>query len=319
MRSKIAFITATFGQAQIGRDGLNVAVKCPVPTCSSRLKYGKKKFVIRIDNDTGHCWVCGFKCRSLVPVLKKYGTADQLREYILCFRRDEGLLAVDSKIDVETDLELPPNTRLLAPLFDSIDPDIRVAVRYLHSRGLTEREAWRYRLCLSESHEWKKRVLFPSFDCGGKLNYFIGRAIDSSVFPKYVNCDEKKSSIVFNEVDIDWHLPLVLVEGPFDLTKCFSVNATCLLGSSIHENSELFNKILTHHTSVVILLDGSAVSAAHDIAKKLARHCIETHVAFVPNRKDPGEASEEEVLKAVESAKSWSSKSRLIAKIRAIA
>ena len=61
----------------------------------------------------------------------------------------------------------------------------------------------------------RRRVIIPSFDSEGFLNYFTARAIDEST-RKYVNPKVKRTDIIFNELNVDWKKELVIVEGPFD-------------------------------------------------------------------------------------------------------
>ena len=64
---KIFDVRSVFGKTRLMNDGINAHVKCP--SCG---KGDKKKFVIRLDNDLCHCFVCGLKGRNLAPILKKF-------------------------------------------------------------------------------------------------------------------------------------------------------------------------------------------------------------------------------------------------------
>ncbi len=70
---KINFYKKLFGKINIENDHKNISVKCPF--CAT---HGKKKLSIRIDNDIMHCWVCGYKSRNLIPIIKKFFSNDIL-------------------------------------------------------------------------------------------------------------------------------------------------------------------------------------------------------------------------------------------------
>ena len=67
---KASFLRKVFGPLELSRDKINVAVKCPACSKTS----GKKKLVIRLDDDRYHCWVCGIKGRNLLSLIKKYAS-----------------------------------------------------------------------------------------------------------------------------------------------------------------------------------------------------------------------------------------------------
>jgi DNA primase len=195
----------------------------------------------------------------------------------------------------------------LLPLANQNDPDIKASWRYLLSRGLTERDAWYYKLGVSSEYRWKRRIIMPSFDRNGALNYFTARAIDKEKKPKYDNPDIDKNPIVFNEINIDWKKRLVLVEGPFDHVKCPD-NSTALLGSDLDERHELFNMILLHGTPVALALDGDMwEKKTPKISKKLQEYNIDVVVVDVRPWGDPGSMSRAEFDIALSEAKplSW--------------
>ena len=155
----------------------------------------------------------------------------------------------------------------------------------------------------------------PSFDADGKLNFYTGRAIDDNAFRKYMNCDAEKKSIIFNEINIDWTNELSLVEGPFDLTKCDD-NATCLLGSSLSEDSKLFHQIYKHKTPIVLALDKDMQSKTWQrIARMLSSYDIPVKVLNLGSFKDVGEMTREQFKDAKLHAIKWDRTSALLMKI----
>ena len=89
---------------------------------------------------------------------------------------------------------------------------------------------------------------------------------------------------MFNEIDLDYGKRVYLVEGPLDLIKCYNINATCLLGSSLSENSMLFYKLAMYCDDVVLCLDSDARSKQNNIAELFLSY--DKEVSWVDPPKD---------------------------------
>ena len=300
----IAFYESVFGRGRISANGINFDVRCPICAPSDP---SKKKLSIRTDTSANHCWVCGFKSRSIAPLIRKYGTQSQFSVFKELFGiSDVASQLVTGDVSVEQKVELPKDFQLLT-LAPENDPDVKAAWRYVFNRGLSEKDAWYFKFGISSEPKWKRRIIMPSFDFEGKLNYFTARAIDRDKKPKYDNPHVDHREVVFNEININWSQRLTLVEGPFDLTKCPD-NSTALLGSDFSEQHELFNKILVHGTKVALALDGDMWSTkTPKITKKLQEYDVDVVVVDVRPWGDPGSMSKSEFEGALRDAKylSW--------------
>lgn len=299
LTDKIQFYESIFGKGRLSGNGKNFDVRCPncAPTDSS-----KKKLAIRTSDDANHCWICGWKSRSLLPLLKKYGSNEHIKAYKNMLGINSNIGVITAEIEEIQKIELPKDFCLLT-LGSSRDPDVKATWNYLNSRGLTEKDAWYFKFGFSNEARWKRRVIMPSFDDSGKLNYFVARAIDKDKKPKYDNPDVDKNPIVFNEINIDWTKRLVLCEGPFDLVKC-PENSTSMLGSDLDERHELFNKILYHNTPIALAMDGDMwQSKMPKLVKKFQEYDIDTTVVDVREWGDPGNMSKKEFLNALSLAK----------------
>lgn len=295
-------------------NGINFDVRCPIcaPTDPS-----KKKLSIRTDTSANHCWVCGWKSRTIVPLIRKYGSQEQLSQFKELFGISDG----DSQGQLVTGekqqkkLELPKDFQLLT-LANVSDPDVKAAWRYVVSRGLTENDAWYFKFGVSNEPRWKRRVIMPSFDSEGNLNYFTARAIDKDRKPKYDNPDVDKNPVVFNDINLDWSKQIVLVEGPFDLVKC-PENTTAILGSDLDERQEVFNKILLHNTPVALALDGDMwETKMPKIYKKLEEYNVDVVVVDVRPWGDPGSMSRAEFQIALGEAKRHTWEDRFASRLR---
>jgi hypothetical protein len=310
---KLAFIESVFGKGHLSGNSRNFDIRCPICAPSDP---SKKKLSILTVDDRCHCWVCGFKARSLAPLIRKYGTEGQLAKYREMFGgSDSGNTLVTGEATSEVKLELPSDFQLLA-LAPESDPDVKATWRYVYSRGLDDRDVWYFKFGVSNETRWKRRVLMPSFDSEGRLNYFTARAIDKDRKPKYDNPEVDKNPIVFNEINIDWSKRLMLVEGPFDLVKCPD-NTTALLGSDLDERHELFNKILLNGTSVWLALDGDMwYTKTPKISKKLQEYNIDVKVVDIRPWGDPGSMSRSEIESALKDATEPTWESSILTKLQ---
>ena len=303
LSDKVKFIEGVFGTGKLARNEKNFDIRCPI--CAPR-DTNKRKLAIKIDDDRNHCWTCGWRARTLAPLLAKYANREKLREYITRFipESSQNKRFVESTNDQQINkVQLPNDFRLLANI-DLLDPDASSVKHYLSERGLTERDFWYFRIGVSDELRWKRRAIIPSFDVNGDVNYFVARSIDKKRNPKYDNPDvDSKLNIIFNEMNIDWTSRLVLCEGVFDMFKCGD-NSTPLLGSSLNEESSLFNSILINSTPVALALDADMwYTKTPKIAKKLAEYDVDVTIVDTRSFEDPGNATKEQFKEALILAK----------------
>lgn len=305
MNSSIKIIDIAFGKGVYTADGKNYQVKCP--KCG-KASSGKKKLHIDVDDLKYHCWVCGIKGRNVLYLAKK--TRPDL---------DIGDIKVARK-KVEEIEELLPEVFLpkgLVPVFrETKDPDVRAVRNYLKKRGLTAKDMHRWRIMTSSSGEYRRYAVFPSFDASGKLNYFLGRAIDDEVI-RYKNAKNKKSKIVFNEIDIDWTKTVYLVEGVFDAVKC-PENTIAMLGSEMPKRGELYSRLVRNQCDIVLSLDSDCKDKAYSIADSLTRAGCTVRVVFPRGNKDLGDMTKREAFDVLSKAQSHTTYNSLRHKIERI-
>tara|TARA_R100000664_G_scaffold33789_2_gene52034 strand:- start:10596 stop:11552 length:957 start_codon:yes stop_codon:yes gene_type:complete len=306
---KVNFLKKIFGSGKLSREGSNIAFKCPV--CGEK----KGKFSINLNTWMCHCWICGAKSKNVYFIIKKYIGSDCSNKFIKEF--DVSLnLKIDENEDMDLEASLPENFKLLAN-FKGRDPDIKKCISYCFSRGLTKRDLWYFKIGYSTDRSMKKRVIIPSFNRDGELNYFVSRGVDETVFPKYSNSTARKIEIIFNEINIDFSKEVTIVEGPFDLVKC-NKNATCLLGSKLSKKSALFKKIIENKTPVLLALDPDMRLESHRIAKLLSSFGCKVRILNNKTLKDVGDMSKSQFLRIRESSKHWSRDDSLMFKISSL-
>jgi len=318
----IEFLEKIFGNGIQSNQGLNISVVCPICKKTKDSTYDKKKLVIRTDNFLTHCWICGYKSKNILELLQKFHKV-YTEEYIKGFLKSEELFAeIKENVEEDKSIRLPLDFELLATA-DRQDPLVRRYIGYLKSRGIKninlESSLWYWRFGFSRNDtRYKDRIIFPSFDENGNLNYFTARSINKFIKPKYVNPPINRNSIIFNEIILDWKKPLVLVEGPFDLIKC-TQNATCILGSELNNDYLLFQKIIRNNTPVILALDPDAAVKQNKIAKELYSWNIDVRVLEIPKKySDVGEMESEQFISILGNAIPFSVEYSLKSKIARI-
>ena len=304
IKKRVRLIQRAFGSVLFDRDGVNVAIGCVNKDCSTFSKPGKKKLTLRVDNEFYHCWVCGLRGKGLARFFYKHKPAFSAEASTIFERR------VEEVQEEKYQVSLPEGFQLLATLNKRTDPDLRACRDYIFSRGLTQKDLWYFKLGAVTKGRFRRRVIIPSFDSSGILNYYTARAIDPGMTRKYLNPKVKRSDIIFNDININWKRELTLVEGPFDLIKS-NENATCLLGSSLSERHELFKKIVANRTPVTLALDPDAIKKTHNIAAILARFDIAVKILKFDNFSDIGEMPKGFLTKLLPQAEVWNEFDRL--------
>ena len=310
---RINLLKSAFGSVEAARDGINFAFPCP----NCKPEKDKRKLVIKIDTGQWHCWVCEIRGRTIPGLLRKY-SPKKFDEWCKKFEKNERrLLFIDDENKKEEEPVELPKAKTIDELLESSDPDARAIISYLESRGVDENLAYKFRILGCTSGRLCRRVIIPSFDSQGKLNYWTSRSIEKDAKFKYVNPRVDRKTIVFNEVDIDWSTEVFLVEGPFDMIKAGD-NVIPLLGSTLPNDSLLLRRIVENRTPVTIALDHDAIAKSHKIAKLLYQFDICVKFIEVPTSRDIGDMNYEEFLDLKKKAFEWNPINRLMYKIQNI-
>ena len=181
-------------------------------------------------------------------------------------------------------LKLPPEYKSFKEITSS-DIEGRQAAYYLKNRGITKDDIEKYNIGYCTSGRYAKMVIIPSYDEQGSLNYFTGRSFEKEPYIKYRNPETSRDIIPF-ELFINWKLPLVLCEGPFDAIA-IKRNAIPLLGNNIQSN--LMKKIVTSTVEkIYIALDNDALKKSIKFAEKFINEGKEVHLVELEG-KDPSE------------------------------
>jgi len=302
VQQKLELIQQLFSDYRFNQNHNEVYAYCP------QCNHHKQKLVISLEKDLFHCWICNYG-GHVSKLIRVYGSDALYREW----QRITG--AIDFEYDLRdflsgghdtqatiTRVKLPPEARRLKNGIPSVVA--QNALKFLAKRGVTYRTIRMFNFYYCEEGKYRDRVLLPSYDINGKLNFFVARSIyDSSEIMKYINPQTNKEEIIFNELFITWERPIILVEGPFD-ALAVRRNAVPLLGSSLSEKSNLFRRIANAHSDVVLMLDNDQAGRAGTIkaGKLLTDWGINTSIVEYA-KKDPGEMTPAEISAALKSRK----------------
>ncbi|MFA5366407.1 MAG: hypothetical protein WC333_00590 [Dehalococcoidia bacterium] len=125
----------------------------------------------------------------------------------------------------------------------------------------------KYRLGFCTTGKYAKRIIIPSYDANGEVNYFVARTYDRKVKKgKYDNPKSNKDAIIFNEGFVNWDSTVYLVEGVFEMFS-FPVNCIPMLGKTL--SLTLFRKLKELRPDVVVLLDPDAYKEAINLFYQL--------------------------------------------------
>ena len=160
------------------------------------------------------------------------------------------------------------------------------AISYLRRRDIERNEIVKWKVGHCATGLFKDRVIIPSFDLDGDVNYFIARSYSRTAFPKYKNPNVPKN-IIFNELFLDFKKDLVIVEGVFDAINAGG-NVVPILGSTLDEKHPLFQKIIRNEISVYLALDHDARTKETKIAKLLSSYGISVYKIDTSGYSDVG-------------------------------
>lgn len=229
------------------------------PTCSYDIKGLDEpdgKFNLEVNYKLGvyHCWVCSETHNthgSLFKLFKKFGTKKQLKQYkILTPDTDEEYVRQYKRVELPKEFisfKTASKGMKLTHYYNQ-------AYNYVKSRNITDSMIEKYNIGFCYQGEYANRIIIPSYDKEGEINYFIARSYESKPFMKYKNPEAQKEIIIFNESLIDWSKPIYLVEGAFD--SIFLENAIPMLGKVLSEH--LFNILYERAVQIIIVLDPDA-------------------------------------------------------------
>ena len=226
------------------------------------------------------CWVCGKKGKTIRSLFKQLNVSSnhfqELNKLVKNISSDK-----DSTVKIEQ-LKLPKEFKSFSNNKDIV---AKHAYSYLKKRNITIQDVLKYNIGYCNYGRYSKMVIIPSYDEYGKLNYFTARSFDKNSYVKYRNPDSSRDIIPF-ELFINWDLPIILCEGPFD-AMAIKRNAIPLFGKNIQ--SSLMKKLVESKVEkIYIALDEDAIIQALKFCEQLLNVGKEVYLVELKG-KDPSE------------------------------
>jgi DNA primase len=249
---------------------------------------------------------------SLSKIIKRFGGRRLLKEYYELIKslKSNKLyeFAEESSKDQDREpIKLPKTYRKI----NIKSCNDKYAVQYLKKRRIDQWTINKFKIGYTtwdeEDKSWAGRLIIPSYDDFGRLNYFVGRDFmpekkDASFKRiKYKNCDADKKESIFQEGLIDWDSDITLVEGALDCI--YGPNTISMLGKFLTKDSELFKTLVERaKAKVIICLDNDT---KEEESLKICRLLNETKLSGriwyirMDEYKDFGEAFEKDGVKGI--------------------
>ena len=263
------------------------------PLCS----HHKRKLSLNLSKGKYKCWICDVS-GNIRKLVRSKGTYEMFSRW----KQIDGDIDLGTDInDLFADIEKKEEEILTMPeSFATLTSNLSKLKHsqpqsYLSGRGLSKEDILYWKIGYCYDGEYKDRVVIPSFNLKGNLNFFVSRRVNKSVYPTY-KLPEASKDIIFNELYLDFDRDLVVTEGVFDAMKA-GQNSVPLLGSTLHEENKLFQKIVKHDTPVYMALDPDARKKENEIIRSFIGYGIDVYKVDISGYKDAGEMTKEEFKK----------------------
>lgn len=224
---------------------------------------GKYNLEVNLYKQVYKCWSCSSVDNSmegrLGKLFRKYGPSSAYEEY----KKELNSLIKSKLYDIDdTILSTVDDDSLVLPLgYKKINiatcNNIQL-LNYLSKRKITQDIIDRYNIGYTswtpQEPTSSNRIIIPSYDRYGDLNYWVGRDYTGTSKMKYKNCTSDKKNIVFQESLVDFDADIVLCEGAIDCI--YPPNAISLLGKILTHDMELYRALMSRaNANIYVCLD----------------------------------------------------------------
>jgi len=277
------------------------------PKHGAKISRTEGQLSVNVETDVFNCWSCGFGGHNLLPLLKK-GTSERgeyAKEFEEKSRTSIGTPVVQER---KYDEVVLPRT-FISLSHAGYLPAYTAAIRYLNDRGIGREDILKWKLGYCDEGEYKHRIIIPSFDEHGHLNFFTGRSYYDN--PRRYLTGNFCKDIIYNDYLVDWNKPVVITEGPFD---AFNVdeNAIALQGSLFNTGSKLFSRIVFSGVDVYFAMDSDAFNKQLKIMETLLSYGVDCYYVSLGSKKDVGEMTKQEFITAKSNATSVKSSTDIL-------
>jgi len=274
----------------------------------------KQKLQINLQTQKWHCWVCNSGGKKIAYLLRKLDVDKDTIKIIRDVYGDAGYVSEKHDTDTKVFIQLPKEFVSLSIEPSGFNPEYRQAIAYLNRRGISIKEIVKYNIGYCLDGMYAKRLIVPSYNSDGSVNYFVSRSYYEDTKMKYKNPPISKNIICFDS-QINWDMPIILCEGVFDAIA-IRRNAIPLLGK--FPSKQLVEKIFFKSVKeLFIALDDDAKAEALKVAEYFRKQGIAVRMIYL-KEKDPSEMGYDNFYKEVYKSKEFTSDELLLSKINSI-
>jgi DNA primase len=288
--------------------GNELAFYCPF--CN----HHKQKLQVNTETQKWHCWTCNSGGKKLTSLLKRLDVDRKTISIIREIYGDSNYNPQNEDEGTKVFIQLPKEFISLAEEPKGFNPEYKHAIHYLNERGITQKEIIKYNIGYCKDGLYSRRVIIPSYNCDGQLNYFVSRSYYPEEKMKYKNPPISKNVICL-ESQVNWNEPIILCEGVFDAIT-IKRNAIPLLGK--FPSKLLVEKIFMSGVSdIIISLDNDAINEALKAAEYFRKQGINVKMMYLKD-KDAADMGYEKFYEELKNSKEFSSEELLLNKIKSL-
>ena len=288
--------------------GNELAFYCPF--CN----HSKQKLQVNTETQKWHCWTCNSGGKKLTSLLKKLDIDRKTISIIREIYGDSNYNPLLEDADTKVYIQLPKEFISLGESPKGFNPEYKHAIHYLTQRGIGIKDIIKYNIGYCKEGLYGQRIIIPSYNSDGSLNYFVSRSYYPENKMKYKNPPISKNIICF-ESQVNWNEPIILCEGVFDAIT-IKRNAIPLLGKFPSRN--LVEKIFMSGVSnIIISLDNDAINEALKAAEYFRKQGINVKMMYMKD-KDASEIGYKKFYEELKKTKEFSSEELLLNKINSL-
>ena len=263
------------------------------------ISHHKPKLQVNIKTQKWHCWVSNQGGHNLFQLFKKLKASKEQFDELAKLVGDTKYRKYENNKLLKKVVRLPKEFK---PMWtDSGGIIQKHSWVYLQNRGITRSDVVRYGIGFCDEGLYTNRVIIPSYDASGELNYFVGRSIYKDGM-KYKNPPVSKDVIGF-DLFINWDEPIVLCEGVFDAIA-IKRNAIPLFGKTVPKS--LMKKIYEKQVkSIYILLDRDAIKDSIKMIDDFMKNGINVYFVNLEEG-DPSDIGFEKTINLIKETKQTS-------------
>jgi DNA primase len=303
----VSTLTGVLG-SHLTLKGNELAFYCPF--CN----HHKQKLQVNTETQKWHCWTCNSGGKKLTSLLKKLDVDRKTISIIREIYGDSNYNPQLEDADTKVFISLPKEFISLSETPKGFNPEYKQAIHYLTQRGITEKDIVKYNIGYCKEGLYGQRIIIPSYNSDGTLNYFVSRSYYPDNKMKYKNPPISKNVICFDS-QVNWNEPIILCEGVFDAIT-IKRNAIPLLGK--FPSRTLVEKIfMSGITDIIISLDNDAINEALKAAEYFRKQGIHVKMMYLKD-KDAADMGYEKFYEELKEAKEFSSEELLLNKINSL-